>query len=737
MAARHDSTFRYLKSSEKQLEAKLGTPNLAESLEFWRTHALEQPADAASFCRRTLEQALRALITERTPFSVDAMRLVDMVGIAEDEELITHNTFLKANEIRRLGNNGAHHPASVSLYDVQSCMNLLDEVLHELLIGWNLISSDDAPAVPKIALSFTRGIEDVDELSHKARTATLLSGDDSAEETVAKAIADAKQSESETQEVIGLAFQLTDRLAALADPTPETTEACLNALQATDDKLGTLRENAKAASQKLDAANKEVREILNEHDYIRKLLSGRGSATDAQFDVMAFPRTAQSSTNILQIAGGAGTGKTLCLIAKLIKDVKGDGQLNLLDERQRRGLFVCFNRNLAAHVRDLIRKLPGVSSLIDVESYDEYVNQFVRSSPKPAYAHLARFANDVRFRASSPYPIGKSGYMSLAYDKDCRPCVEFAMTDVATRHPSLAKEYYLDASIPANVDWVFEEITWLESRYEDERDANPGYLTAPRAGRGTSRLPNKNIRRVILEIWGRFRDLLLSDNKYTIEQATKRLLKSSSLPKYDSIAIDEIQDFSLQSIRLIVKMRSTDKSRVYLSGDENQKIYQRDFTWKELQADLRGFTITLKENKRNSEPIEAFANRLIEKNPVRLERYEKVWLFSGGEKKARRITEELTEKFPDESTALIAARSKERYFDFPSSREFRFVSNLTAKGLEFDNVIVLYENPACEDYEQEKRLRYVHFTRARNRLYIVYPEYSVPPLLQEYYSDLL
>lgn len=41
-----------------------------------------------------------------------------------------------------------------------------------------------------------------------------------------------------------------------------------------------------------------------------------------------------------------------------------------------------------------------------------------------------------------------------------------------------------------------------------------------------------------------------------------------------------------------------------------------------------------------------------------------------------------------------------------------------------------------DDAEAEKRLRYVHFTRARKRLIVCY-EGEPPELLREYYPDFL
>ena len=58
------------------------------------------------------------------------------------------------------------------------------------------------------------------------------------------------------------------------------------------------------------------------------------------------------------------------------------------------------------------------------------------------------------------------------------------------------------------------------------------------------------------------------------------------------------------------------------------------------------------------------------------------------------------------------------------------------KGLEFDNVVVDCANSVSEDEEEEKRLRYVHYTRSRQRLYIRY-QGTPPEILSKCYADCL
>ena len=61
------------------------------------------------------------------------------------------------------------------------------------------------------------------------------------------------------------------------------------------------------------------------------------------------------------------------------------------------------------------------------------------------------------------------------------------------------------------------------------------------------------------------------------------------------------------------------------------------------------------------------------------------------------------------------------------------ITEWMGEGLEFDNVVVDYVDSVSEDEEEEKRLCYVHFTRARKRLYIRYRG-TPPQFLSQYYA---
>ena len=380
---------------------------------------------------------------------------------------------------------------------------------------------------------------------------------------------------------------------------------------------------------------------------------------------------------------------------------------------------------------------------IEVTHYDEYVNQLMRQKPKPGYEHLTGYAQDVK------YP-GFEYRIIYGHNEDYVQMLKAAQTMVASRHPDRAKDYYLNPSDEDEFEWLNEEIRWIEARFASDADAERDYPKARRIGRGTKHLPSEAVRRVILEVRAEFNTLLNGEKRYTIDQATKLLLGSDNLPSYDAIAIDEVQDLSLRSIQLLLKLRKGDGAKVFLAGDENQKIYQRDFTWKELDDGLRGLTITLHSNMRNTSAIRCFSNRLlgiecphdVASNMVHVENADN-----------GRIVE-LMRRLSGlrQTTALISWRARDWRNDLvhagvrvvrsnPSDPGFDkpgvyVIGEKDGKGLEFDNVVVDYSHGVGGDEAEERRIRYVHFTRARKRLYIRY-QGTPPELLTKYYPDFL
>lgn len=591
--------------------------------------------------------------------------------------------------------------------------------------------------------------EDAERLAHLARTATVLSGDDALERSVTRTVQEAQEDARFFKATEAQIAQLVSSLNAHVQARAASDAAQDDVLfQQIDDLRANVVDGRRATQERLAQKEQEVRTILSEYDYIARLLNGTGSATNKQFDVMAFPRGANTKTNVLQISGGAGTGKTLCLLAKLIQDTRPSRQLGLLAESPRRGLFVCFNTALRVHVQTLLAHIPEAAAQIEVVSYDQFVNQLVRANPTEGFEHLADFATTSRYPHASATPTGK--FWELIYQKDIEAALAKVMARIAQSHPAQRSEYYLDPFLEENLLWMSEEIAWLESRYDSPQQAQGLYPQAARVGRGTLHRPSAEIRRIILEVWEAFRRILEQDQHYTMEQATKRLLADPDLPRYDAIAIDEVQDLSVASVRLLVRMRANEQSRVYICGDEHQKIYKRDFTWAELDDDVHGYTITLDENKRNSCAIEAFANRLLGQPCSKEEASDRVWVGKWSESQVLGLVRSIQSAHPEETAAIISADSftwmsrarAERLLPM-NPRDagvldpgLYIIGEMGGKGLEFDNVIVDVADSREADEATLRNILYVNCTRARKRLYLRYTG-EPPALLTTHYPDFL
>lgn len=501
-----------------------------------------------------------------------------------------------------------------------------------------------------------------------------------------------------------------------------------------------------------------MEKLMSETDYLNAMLNGAGTATLDQQAILEHPRKGARST-LVRIKGEAGTGKTFCLLAKLL----GEAGRYPRDPRERWArqpvLFVCFNREMANYARHLIHPFPQ-APLIHVTTFDSLVVglmlKHLEKNPRPG-------------TSDGPAP-------SVDYSFEL---VRAAMQEVAQRHPEERSKYYLDAANKRNVRWVADELSWLEASYGSETDAEVMYLSAAREGRGTNRRPGKAARSIILEIWLEHHRLLANANRFTVEQAVNELMGTAGLPCYNVIAIDEAQDLSVRSIQLLLKLRRDSQSRVYLSADEGQKIYQRDFLWKSLDADATGTTYTLRDNKRNCAAVRDFAERLRSGRGASLPLFDTstVHLLHGDEEELVGLAADLAAR-EDQTTMLVggpewdaklraagvavrnpllqedelrrrfggAGRSGQGAAAADSGRARKEVdvtqpglyvmSELKAKGLEFDNVIVPTLHPFADDDDSERRLRYVHFSRARRELYVFLDD-TTPGWLQATYPDLL
>ncbi len=85
--------------------------------------------------------------------------------------------------------------------------------------------------------------------------------------------------------------------------------------------------------------------------------------------------------------------------------------------------------------------------------------------------------------------------------------------------------------------------------------------------------------------------------------------------KYDAVLVDEGQDFSDDMYRIVVSLLNPATNHLSIALDDNQNIYRKKQTWKDLGIQDRGHVHRLSWMYRNSSPLADFARRFInEKN---------------------------------------------------------------------------------------------------------------------------
>lgn len=260
-----------------------------------------------------------------------------------------------------------------------------------------------------------------------------------------------------------------------------------------------------------------------------------------------------------RVLGGAGTGKTVVAMHRA-------KHLASKCEGQQRILMTTFTANLAADIRENLRKICTLEELrrIEVIHLDAWVNQFLRESGFSA---------------------------QIGYDDVIKPLWERAV-------------------LLANIDLPFEtsfyEEEWNRIVIAQEALTLEKYVKATRNGRGT-RLDRKK-RMHIWKVFENYQNLMkenqIRDINTAMYESTKLLQSAGRKPRYASIIIDEGQDFSDNAYRLIRALAGEEHSNdIFIVGDSHQRIYRNHPILSKCGINVRGRSSILKINYRTTEEI--------------------------------------------------------------------------------------------------------------------------------------
>lgn len=268
-----------------------------------------------------------------------------------------------------------------------------------------------------------------------------------------------------------------------------------------------------------------------------------------------------------RVLGGAGTGKTVVAMHRA-------KYLASRCESQQRILMTTFTANLAADIRENLRKICTVEELrrIEVIHLDAWVNQFMRESGFSA----------------------QIGY-------------EEAITSLWEKAILLA-----DNGLPFEVSFYEEE--WNRIVIAQEALTLEKYVKAVRNGRGT-RLDRKK-RMQIWKVFENYQNLMkenqIRDINTAMYESTKLLEAAGKRQRYVSILVDEGQDFSDNAYRLFRALAGeAHPDDIFIVGDAHQRIYRNHPALSRCGINVRGRSSILKINYRTTEEIRKSAFALL------------------------------------------------------------------------------------------------------------------------------
>ena len=435
----------------------------------------------------------------------------------------------------------------------------------------------------------------------------------------------------------------------------------------------------------------------------------------AQWRVFLHPtqrRLAQGDrSGPMRVLGGAGTGKTVLAMhrAKWLAENRASPDLKVL--------FTTFTRNLANDIEENLKTLCSHSTMqkIEVKNLDAWVHGFLR---RHKYEHTIIFSRS-------------QGEAAEAWSR------AMALQDSKLALPSAFYQEELERVVLAQ---------GITTRDE--------YRQAKRIGRGT--ILTRGKRDAIWPVFEEYRAQLASRKLKEVDDAYRDAvaLLQGKQGQFSSIIVDETQDFGPQALRLLRAMVPRGINDLLFVGDGHQRIYSRNrASMTACGIDIRGRARKLYLNYRTTEEIRRVAVALLEGCAVddldegsdEVKRYKSI--SHGSPPKAidaNHLEDALALTVPIVTTALKEGRSvcvivptrhdaeavhkalkatkvaatvigpDER--DQPDSKSARVATMHRAKGLEFDEVVLLtprQEGVADTGSSDVRKLQYVAVTRAK------------------------
>ena len=269
----------------------------------------------------------------------------------------------------------------------------------------------------------------------------------------------------------------------------------------------------------------------------------------------------------MHIAGSAGTGKTVALMHRAVHLARQ------LGDNAARVLVTTFTTNLSVTIKHHIQRLaPDVANRIEVTNLHALARTICNRS-----GWKGRIAEDEELtQIWAEVWLGYSDELPLSREE-------------------MQQEYELVID-PNGID-------------DEEK-----YLGSVRSGRPRI---TRNQRKEAWPVFRAFQRGLKKRNLLTVEGAiheARLAVEQGNFTQYAHVLVDEVQDFSLEALRLIraISPLSPDAADPLCTfGDGHQRIYRSRIPMSRAGIDIRGRSRRLKINYRTSEQIRQFAQGIL------------------------------------------------------------------------------------------------------------------------------
>ena len=269
----------------------------------------------------------------------------------------------------------------------------------------------------------------------------------------------------------------------------------------------------------------------------------------------------------MHIAGSAGTGKTVALMHRAVHLARQ------LEDNAARVLVTTFTTNLSVTIKHHIQRLaPDVAHRIEV-------------------TNLHALARTI---------CNRSGWKGrIAEDEELAQIWAEVWVGYSDELPLSKEEMRLEYELVIDPNGIDDEETYLGT----VRSGRPRITRAQRK-----------------QAWPVFRAFqrgLKKRNLLTFEGAiheARLAVDQGNFTQYAHVLVDEVQDFSLEALRLIRAISPQDPNAtdpLCTVGDGHQRIYRTKIPMSRAGIDIRGRSRRLKINYRTSEQIRQFAQGIL------------------------------------------------------------------------------------------------------------------------------